>query len=265
MADDSAEFNDFQGTSASIPSTIGPSTSLSTSTEQHPRDVTAKLGAEPMAFDSSQIPEDGPHIPSRPDLTHRPSSDVPITLSDVDEDKTLVPAGKNMTAQENTQMPDISADMADRLLQAIEADGLTADDKDDTTAPATNTSANVEADSNHNNYTSQNTEESASNSARTATNPDNHHHMQDEVIKDTAGRVEGAEVPDRDEDIDLDEDFDAEAYIRDGPPSKRGPNGTGGRADDMQRVTLDEADAWMHDFNPEEDEDADREAHERYA
>lgn len=245
MAEDSAEPNDLRSTDGRLPSSIDPAISRSTSagaTEQHPQDVTAKSGTEPMEIDASQIPDGGPHTPSGPDLTHRPSSVVHATLLDVTEDETLVPAGKNMTAQEDTQMPDISADMADRLLQAIQADGATAGDKDNTTATAPNTSARVEAESSQNNdITTKAT-------------------MQDGVNDSTGGHVEGAERLDGDGIIDLDEDFDAEAYIL------RGPNNNGGqRADGIETVTLDDADAWMKDFNVEEDEDADEEAHQRYA
>jgi len=294
MAEASAESNDHEKVDKGLPrpanSDLSQLTSAdqSTATEQHLEDVAVATAKDSMIVDSPQNSDGVPHTASGLDLTQSSAFDDSIDTLDLTSDETFVPAGNPMPLEQDTQMPDISTDMADRLLRAIEADDnntstnvfdkslediFPSGNKGSSTTAISDVSEDMEGEFPQ--YNERTTEVSQDPEARIAfdntsiagastssINTGDTRHIQDD---NDAGSRAGTQKAQMSEE-NADEDFDAEAFIRDAPFSLEGLSNNGGqRGDRVERIALSGANAWMHDFNPEEDEDEDQEARRRYA
>ena len=230
-----------------------------------PEDVVVEPSNTSTGLDEPQNADDAPHISS--EMSDISTPNLAMSL----DSGILVPAKGNLQSVQDTY--DFQPEMLEHLLQAIEADTTstvpvntapdTAEVMDlllDREPTATTTATITEAANADGNLASA---ASATHSAYIK--DDLAEPMQCDLDGGLNERVEQARILNQDEDANSDEDFDAAAFIQGSLSHMDAPHERAGqRTDGAGKLTLSTTDSWMQGYQPEEDEEADKQATERY-
>lgn len=234
-----------------------------------------------MAANTPQDPDGTPHISTseqHPALT----TDGPDAHVDLTEYAAAAPANVTVPVEGDPDMTEVAPNMAERLLHAIDDDNqpgaphtasslpqaafptIDKTSKDTSYPPATNKDNNsyAPADVFEDTEAARGSATSATAHSTLPNDPVQVHHE----VGATERPADDIPMPDEDEEAELDEDFDADAFIRGSLLSMEGLNDQSRHttATTNARMTLNASDAWMQDFQHEEDEDADKEAELKY-